>query len=371
MTTVPAGCDTAPIRRGEELDLKSLARYLGEHLPSVSEGLPSDAALSIQVEQFPGGHSNLTYLVRFGDQEYVLRRPPLGPVAPTAHDMPREYRLLAAIHPVFPLAPRPYLLCEDASVIGAPFYLMERRRGLVIRRESPPEIRGDKGMCRRISEVVVDTLAALHTVDIYSCGLDKIGKPIGFVSRQVRGWADRWRRAKTGEVREIDEVVNWLLDRIPPEPDPAAGRPATCVHNDFKLDNLMLDRGDLTRVVAVLDWEMCTVGDPLVDLGLLLCYWPERGDPEARRESISLVTTEPGWMTRAELVERYADKSGRDVSSISFYEVFALFKVAVVLQQIYFRYVKRQTQDERFKEFDRRVVGLARAAIESANSAGM
>lgn len=371
----PGGSDTAPVRRGEELDLESLARYLGNQFHRASspdrEDSGNDLVRSIQVEQFPGGHSNLTYLVRFEGRELVLRRPPFGPVAPTAHDMPREYRLLDAINPVFPLAPRPYLLCEDASVIGAPFYLMERRRGLVIRRESPPEIRGDKAMCRRISEVVVDTLAALHAVDIYSCGLNNIGKPVGFVTRQVRGWADRWQRAKTSEVREVDEVVDWLLARIPPEPDRAAGRPATCVHNDFKLDNMMLDPSDPGRVVAVLDWEMCTVGDPLVDLGLLLCYWPERGDPEARRESISLVTTEPGWMTRAELVDRYADKSGRDVSGIGFYEVFALFKVAVVLQQIYFRYVKGQTRDERFKEFDRRVVGLARAAIESANSAGM
>lgn len=371
MDTVPASSDTSAIRRGEELDLRSLAAYLYERLPSVIRSGVLDRRESIEVEQFPGGHSNLTYLVRFGGSEFVLRRPPFGPVAPTAHDMPREYRLLSAVHPVFPLAPRPYLLCEDTSVIGAPFYLMERRCGLVIRRETPPQIAGNVAMCRRISEVVVDTLAELHEVDIYESGLVNIGKPVGFVTRQLRGWAERWQRSKTSDVREIDLVVDWLGARIPPEPDPAAGRPAACVHNDFKLDNMMLDASDPGRVVAVLDWEMCTVGDPLIDLGLLLCYWPERDDPEVRRESISPVTTEPGWMTRGELVERYAAKTGRDVSSIAFYEVFALFKVAVVLQQIYFRYVKGQTQDERFKEFDRRVLGLVQAAVSLAEKSGM
>jgi aminoglycoside phosphotransferase (APT) family kinase protein len=172
-------------------------------------------------------------------------------------------------------------------------------------------------------------------------------------------------------VREVEEVVNWLAGRIPPEPDPAAGRPATLVHNDMKLDNTMLDPSDPSRVVAVLDWEMCTVGDPLIDLGIFLCYWAQKGDPEARRESISPVTTEPGWMTRAEVIERYCEKTGRDVSGIAFYETFALFKVAVVLQQIYFRYVRGQTKDERFKEFDRRVEGLARAALDLAEKSGI
>jgi len=284
--------------------------------------------------------------------------------------MPREYRLLAAINPVFDLAPRPYLLCEDASVIGAPFYLMQRRRGLVIRRDTPPEIGEDLGLRRRVSEAMIDTLAQLHSVDIYSTGLVNIGKPIGFVTRQIRGWTDRWERAKTTELPQIDEVVKWLSARIPPEPDVETAPPAL-IHNDFKLDNVMLDPRDPSRVVAVLDWEMCTVGDPLVDLGLLLCYWSEKGDPEARRESISPVTTEPGWMTRSEMVERYAEKTGRDVSLIAFYEIFALFKIAVVLQQIYVRYVRGQTHDERFKEFGRRVSGLATASLDLAMQSGI
>lgn len=361
---LPANKDTAPIRSGEELDLGSLEKYLREQLPDLINEQNVEGS-RVEVEQFPGGHSNLTYLVRFGQQEFVLRRPPFGPVAPTAHDMPREYRLLAAIHPFFDLAPQPYLLCEETSVIGVPFYLMERRRGLVIRRDIPKEI-NDLHMRRRVSLAMVDTLAALHSVDIYSSGLVQIGKPVGFVTRQLKGWAERWHRSKTSEVPELDEVIRWLGERMPPEPDLNNGRPASLVHNDFKLDNVMLDPNDPARIVAILDWEMCTVGDPLIDLGIFLCYWAEREDPEARRESISPVTTEPGWMTREEITKRYAEKTGRDVSSIAFYETFALFKVAVVLQQIYFRYVRGQTHDERFKEFDRRVEGLARAALELA-----
>ncbi len=364
------GGDTAPVRPGEELDLAALEAYLREHLAELLPGQPLDDG-RIELEQFPGGHSNLTYLVRLGGHEFVLRRPPVGPVAPTAHDMPREYRLLSAIHPVFNLAPRPFLLCEELAVIGVPFYLMERRRGVVIRREMPDEIADSLEVRSRISEALVDTLASLHSVDIYSTGVVGIGKPVGFVTRQVKGWTERWHRSKTSEVTEVEDVVNWLADRIPPEPDPEAGRPATLVHNDMKLDNTMLDPSDPSRVVAVLDWEMCTVGDPLIDLGIFLCYWAQKGDPEARRESISPVTTEPGWMTRAEIIERYSEKTGRNVSGIAFYETFALFKVAVVLQQIYFRYVRGQTKDERFKDFDRRVKGLARAALDLAERSGI
>ncbi len=357
--------DTTPVRQGEELDMDALGKYLRERLPDFAPDQEVNDA-PVEIEQFPGGHSNLTYLIRIGDREMVLRRPPFGPVAPTAHDMPREYRLLAAINPFFPLAPRPFLLCEDPSIIGVPFYLMERRRGLVIRRDVPPEIGDDLLLRRRVSEAMVETLASLHAVDIHSSDLEKIGKPVGFVTRQVRGWTDRWHRSKTSDVPAFDRVAEWLADRIPPEPDPAAGRPATLVHNDFKLDNVMLDPADPARVVAVLDWEMCTVGDPLVDLGILLCYWASKDDPEARRETISPVTTGPGWMTRSEIIEFYAARTGRDLSAIRFYEVFALFKVAVVIQQIYYRYVRGQTADERFADFGRRVEGLARAAMDLA-----
>jgi aminoglycoside phosphotransferase (APT) family kinase protein len=348
--------DAAPVRPGEELNWDTLSRFLREHLPATLDGETLDADAPFTVAQFPGGHSNLTYLVGFGGREFVMRRPPFGPVAPTAHDMPREYRMLAAVNPVFPLAPRPYLLCEDTEIIGAPFYIMERRQGLVVRRDVPPEIGDDLDLRRRVSESLIDTLADLHLVDIERCGLMSLGKPAGFVERQVAGWAKRWERARTTDLPEIEAVIKWLVDHLPPN----APRP-TLVHNDYKLDNVMLDPQNPTRIIAVLDWEMCTLGDPLVDLGLLLCYWPQPEDPEPRREAISGVTTLPGWMTRAELTQRYAARTGMDLTRIGYYEVFALFKLAVVLQQIYYRYHVGQTRDERFSDFDKRVEGLAHA----------
>jgi aminoglycoside phosphotransferase (APT) family kinase protein len=354
--------DTAPIRKGEELDWSSLETYLREHLPSKLDGA-IDPDAKIEVTQFPGGHSNLTYCVRLGGREFVMRRPPFGPVAPTAHDMPREYRLLSAIHPHFRLAPNPYLLCEDAAVIGAPFYLMERRRGVVVRQAIPPEVGEDLGLRRRISESLVDTLAGLHAVDVQSTGLITLGKPAGFVRRQVEGWTGRWERSKTTELTEMNETAGWLMRHLPPDPQ----RP-TLVHNDYKLDNVMLDSGDPTKVVAILDWEMCAVGDPLVDVGLLLCYWPQADDPEIFAGSLRGVTMLPGWMKRAEIVERYAARSGRDLSNIAYYHTFAIFKLAVVIQQIYYRYHVGQTQDARFAEFDKRVEALAKWAHAMANT---
>ncbi len=348
--------DSAPVRQGEELDGAALAEYLRGKLEGLEEGLA--------IEQFPGGHSNLTYLLRAGAREYVLRRPPFGPVAPRAHDMAREYGVLRAVHPVFPPAPRVFLLCEDPAVIGATFFVMERRRGLVLRREVPPEYAGDPAFPLRVSAAFVDCLAMLHSIDIERCGLSALGRPEGFLERQVRGWADRWARAKTEELPEMERLIGWLSGRLP-----ASGLPAL-VHNDYKLDNLMLDAQDTGRVEAVLDWEMATVGDPLVDLGLTLCYWPEAGDSEIRREAISGLTAAPGWYSRAQLVERYRRKTGRDLSRLSYYEVFALFKLAVVLQQIYLRYRRGQTQDQRFRDFDARVRGLADAAAKLAEEAG-
>lgn len=356
--------DTAAVRAGEELDLAALNRYLREHIPATV-----DPTAAIEITQFPGGHSNLTYSIRYGDREFVLRRPPVGPVAPTAHDMPREYKLLSVINPHFSLAPKPVLLCEDSSIIGVPFYLMERRRGLIVRFKVPEQIGENFDLRRRLSESVVDTLVALHAIDIESTGIVQIGKPNGFVTRQVRGWADRWLRSKTGELAEMDQVIQWLLERIPAD----VARNATIVHNDFKLDNIMLAENDPAQVVAVLDWEMCTVGDPLVDVGLFLSYWTMKGaESEAERNSsLRAVTNGPGWMTRAEIIERYEAGSGRDLSRIVFYETFARFKVAVVIQQIYFRYVQGQTSDERFRNFDALVQELSREALNLAEQSGI
>jgi aminoglycoside phosphotransferase (APT) family kinase protein len=327
--------DTRPVRATEQLDWQKIADYLGM----------SD----MQVEQFPGGHSNLTYLLRSGDREMVLRRPPLGPVPPRAHDMAREFRVLQAVHPVFPLAPQPYVLCEDPSVAGAVFYTMERRRGVVIRAAEPPGI--DDDLRRGISESVVDTLADLHALE----GLESLGKPAGFVARQIRGWTERWHGSKTGEIPEMEQLAAWLEARIPPDP----ARPSL-VHGDYKLDNVMLDASDLRRLAGVFDWEMAAAGDPLVDVGILLCYW--------LIDAVPTVTTRPGWLGRDEILERYAKRSGASLDNIAVYEVFAVFKLAVVIQQIYARFVRGQTDDPRFAPLGAQVTMLARRAAEMAET---
>jgi len=351
--------DTRDVR--EPLDWPRLEAYLRAHLVVAREDLQGlDLSRSMEIEQFAGGHSNLTYLVRFGGCELVLRRPPFGPVPPTAHDMAREYRWLHALHPVFPLAPRPYLLCDDPAVIGATFYLMERRRGIVVRSEEPPALADRPETRRRVSAALLDALVDLHGIDVTRAGLSMLGKPAGFVERQVRGWTERWHKSKTGEVPEMDALAEWLLRQMPPDPD----RPAV-VHGDFKLDNVMLDAGELTRLVAVFDWEMCALGDPLVDVGILLAYWT-RSEPPEHRDALTTITDRPGWFTRDEIVERYATRSGRNLSNIQFYETFALFKIAVVIQQIYSRYARGQTDDPRFAHFDVRVAHLAHQAAALA-----
>jgi aminoglycoside phosphotransferase (APT) family kinase protein len=347
--------EVTEVRPDERLDLDALRGHLRGRLPG-AEG-------EIELLQFPGGHSNLTYLLRAGGTEYVLRRPPLGPVAPTAHDMVREFRGLSAIAPYFPPAPRVYVLCEDPAVIGAPFFVMERRRGIVIRRTMPPEIDDTPATRRRIGEAAVDTLVQLHAVPVDGTALAGLGKPAGFVERQVRGWSERWHRAKTDELAIMDELAAWLAARIP------AAASTTVVHNDFKLDNMMLDARDPGRVVAVLDWEMVTIGDPLVDVGTLLAYWPEATDPPDRLATAMQPTHLTGFPTRAEVVARYGAGSGRDLAGIDFYTAFALFKLAVVLQQIYVRYARGQTRDERFAPFAdqvRRLAELAAAARPAA-----
>ena len=336
--------DTATVRAGEELNGGVLADYLKDKLPGAER---------LTIEQFPGGHSNLTYLLQTPAGEYVLRRGPLGPVAPKAHDMAREYKVLKAVHPVFPPAPEVFLVCEDTSIIGAVFFVMERRRGIVVRDCIPPDLASFPGYPARVSEGFVDCLVQLHAVDIEKHGLVSLGKAEGFLERQVRGWFERWKGSKTEEIPLMDRLIRWLTDQLPVSPAP------TLVHNDFKLDNVMLKSSDPGWIEAVLDWEMATVGDPLVDLGLILCYWSQPSDPGGTKASI---TSQPGWFTREQLLARYADKTGRDLSLINYYEVFALFKLAVVLQQIYVRFHRGQTQDERFRHFDKRVLNLIQQA---------
>ena len=334
--------ETIRVREGEGFDLEAVERYLRDHIDGLPEG-------ELKVRQFPSGASNLTYLLKIGGWEGVLRRPPFGPVPPKAHDMGRESGLLARLHEAYPLAPKPYFFCEDESVIGAPFYVMERRRGVVIDDSFPEGMEPDRHLCRGISETVVDTLVELHAVDPQEAGLGNLGRPEGFLERQVKGWIRRYDEARTDDIEEVPPLTRWLSEDVPESPEP------TIIHNDYKLNNLVLNPDDLTEVRAVLDWEMATVGDPLFDLAVSLSYWTEPEDSEDLKAVMPTVISTPGFMTRTELMDRYAQRSGRDLSAMHWYLVFGYFKLAVILQQIYARWEKGQTQDERFADFDERV----------------
>ncbi|HSQ01571.1 MAG TPA: phosphotransferase family protein [Candidatus Dormibacteraeota bacterium] len=351
--------ETIAIRADEDFDHDRLAEFLRGRLAG------SERALAVR--QFGGGHANLTYLLQYGEQEYVLRRPPLGPVAASAHDMGREYRVLSVLYQVYPLAPRAYLYCDDPAVIGAPFFVMERRRGTVVRLVIPPELGGgaDATANRRLSEALVDALADLHAADYRAVGLEGLGKPEGFLRRQIDGWAQRYERAKTRELPIVGEIVDWLRAEQPPSP------PATLLHNDWRLDNIMIATADAGRVVAVFDWDMCTLGDPLADLGTLLSSWREAGEEVAGMTAGTMPSTVPGFLTRREAVARYGARRGVDVGTVPYYYVFGLFKIAVVLQQIFHRYHLGQTKDRRFAIFDQVAETLFVRARERSHSLGL
>ncbi len=324
------------VRPGEELPTDRLAAWLAERDPAL--------AGPWAVEQFPGGHSNLTYLLSAGERELVLRRPPVGSAVKTAHDMGREYRILSRLPAVYPKAPRALFSCDDPAVIGAPFYLMERVSGIVLRQPRlPPGLALPPAAMRRLSEAVVDGLAELHAVDPAAAGLSDLGRPEGYVARQVAGWRERWVKSRTDEVPAMDAVAAWLGDHLPPE----SAAPAALIHNDFKYDNLVL-AADLSAIRAVLDWEMATLGDPRMDLGTSLGYWMDPDDDPALRSLPAGPTTAPGNLTRREVAQRYAEATGRDLGDLVFFYAFGLFKIAVIAQQIYARYQRGLTADPRF-----------------------
>ena len=349
--------ETAPVRSGEELNVDSLTEYLRERIEGAENG--------ITVEQFPSGHSNLTYLLRANrsGHEYVLRRGPLGPVALKAHDMAREFHLLEMVHRYFPPAPAVFLLCEDRAVLGAVFFLMERRHGIILRDEVPSGPAGTPNSPQAISEAFVDCLARLHAIDVVATGLVALGKPEGFLPRQVQGWGERWHRAIDDDMpsttrAKMERVIQWLADRIPVSPAP------TLVHNDYKLDNVMLGMEPPSSIAAVLDWEMATIGDPLADVGLALCYWTWAAQAALpRAQAVPSLTSQPGWYTRSQFLQRYAERTGRDLSQIAYYEVLGIFKLAVILQQIYCRFRRGQTSDPRFRNFDEEVHALIEVAL--------
>ena len=341
--------DTIEVRPDERFDEVRLASFLRGRLPGSENQL--------HVRQFGGGAANLTYLLDFGSHEYVLRRPPLGPVAKSAHDMAREYRVLSVLHQAFPFAPRAFLYCDDPAIIGADFFVMARRNGVVVRRKLPPEFAQMPDAPRRMSEALVDALAQLHAVDYAALGLADLGKPDGFVERQVEGWYKRWHAAKEADLLEMDSIYHWLKENLPPTMG------FSLVHNDYKLDNVMLTEHDPGRLVAIFDWDMCTVGDPLSDLGALLCYWTEPSDPPYFQSMAMMPTGDLGFLTRQALVERYAEKSGRSVQHINFYHTLGLFRLVVIIAQIYIRFVRGQTQDKRFATFGPMILPMARAAV--------
>ena len=341
----------AAVRAGEELDAERLRAYLGEHLPDLDG--------EIEVEQFPRGFSNLTYLLRAGDRQLVLRRPPFGANVKSAHDMGREFKILSRLIDVYPKVPRPLAYCEDESVLGAPFYVMERVAGVILRPRMPDAMTPAPEVMRAIAGALVDTFVELHGVDYEAAGLGDLGRPEGYAERQVEGWAKRWQAARTDGVPDMEKVAAWLAGHMPDAAE------ASLIHNDFKYDNVVLDDGDWSRVIAVLDWEMATLGDPLMDLGTSLGYWVDPEDPPALQGLRLSPTTLPGNPSRREVAQLYAEKSGRDAGRLVFYYVYGLFKIAVIVQQIYARYKRGLTNDPRFAGLLDAVRGCAVTAAQA------
>lgn len=345
---------SSSVRLGEELPTEPLFQYLNARLPDLSTPLI--------IEQFPAGFSNLTYLLRAGDRELVLRRPPVGAKIKTAHDMSREYRILSHLYPVYKKVPRPLLFCDDELILGAPFYVMERVTGVILRAQRPQGIDLAAELMWRLSETFVETLAEIHEIDYEAAGLGDLGSPQGYVKRQVEGWTKRYFNARTDDVTSIEKLAEWLEANQPDD-----SKQAGLIHNDYKYDNLVLSPDDLGRVVAVLDWEMATIGDPLMDFGTSLGYWVETNDPEEWQRYGFGLTMLPGSFTRSELLEHYTGLTGRRIDEPVFYFAYGLLKIAVIVQQIYFRYQKGLTRDPRFAGLGALVKAcgdLAQRAIE-------
>ena len=356
MTAAAPPDGAGPVRDEDAFDIERVAGWLRENATDTTglAGIPT-------VGQFGGGASNLTYLLRYAasptfpsGRDLVLRRPPVGTKAKGAHDMRREHDLQAALAPAFPLVPRMVAYCQDEAILGSDFYVMERVEGLILRRDIPPELGLSADATRRLCVTAIDTLADLHAVDVDAAGLSALGRGPGYVARQVAGWSERYRRARTPDVPDAETVMAWLAGHQPPD------RGTALIHNDFRFDNLVLDAAEPTRIVGVLDWELATVGDPLMDLGSALAYWVQADDDPVMRRLRRQPTHAPGMLTRAEVVEHYADRAGLEVSTEQwrFYEVFGLFRLAVIAQQIHFRFFHGQTTNPAFAEFGAAVAYL-------------
>jgi aminoglycoside phosphotransferase (APT) family kinase protein len=333
-----ASADAAgPVRPGEELDVAALDAWLKQRLLGLA-GAP-------RVTQFTGGASNWTYRLEYEGDDLVLRRPPAGTKAKSAHDMLREARIQQALEPVFPYVPKILATCEDPAILGSEFYVMRRIEGVILRARLPRGVTLDPEAARRLCFNVIDTLVALHRVDTKRAGLEGLGKGAGYARRQIEGWSDRYVKARTWKAPRCSTVMGWLAAHVPEDV-------ATCViHNDFRLDNVVLDPDDLTRVVGVLDWEMATLGDPLMDLGNSLAYWVQADDDFIVRSIRRQPTHLPGMLTRQEVVAAYCQRMGLVPKNWAFYEVYGLFRLAVIIQQIAYRHHHRQTLNPAFKRF--------------------
>ena len=340
--------DTPGMVRPEDmLDGAAVDVFLKERVADLV-GMP-------EIAQFPGGASNLTYLLRYGDRDLILRRPPTGVKAKSAHDVLREAKIMAALAPLYPYVPRILALGEDHSVLGCDFYVMERIVGIIPRRDFPPGLDLTPDATRTLCHNVLDKLIELHALDPAEAGLAGLGKGAGYVHRQVDGWSGRWRSALTDDVAPVPGVVAWLARTMP-----ASEVSIRLIHNDFRFDNVVLDATDPMRVIGVLDWEMATLGDPLMDLGGALAYWVQADDEPQFLASRRQPTNAPGMFTRAEVIAYYGEKTGVSVQNFDFYEVFGLFRLAVIIQQIYRRFALRQTTNPRYAAYGEAANNLTR-----------
>jgi aminoglycoside phosphotransferase (APT) family kinase protein len=345
--------ETMHVRKGEEININNLKDFLNDNIHHFEKQIP------LSVKQFSGGYSNLTYLVTSGDNEMVLRRPPVGANIKSAHDMEREYRILKSLRPMFPYCPEALVYCDDPSVIGTCFYVMKRISGIILRKELPNNLKFSPEETRKLCEKLLDVHVELHDIHVKAVGLDFIGKPVGYVGRQVDGWISRYQKARTDDAPDFKNVMHWLKDKQPNDTD------SPCIiHNDFKFDNVVLNPKNPVSIIGVLDWEMATYGDPLMDLGNSLAYWVEKTDPPDFQSIRVMPTTIEGALTRNELVDRYGKKTGRDMYYFDYYLCFGLFRLAVIAQQIYKRFVQGLTKDKRFGKLIFAVHILEKAAMQ-------
>ena len=325
------------IRSGEELDAAVVKEFFQDQI----EGLEGEP----KITQFPGGASNLTYQITFGDQDYILRRPPFGKIAKSAHDMLREANIMKALNPVYPYVPQILATCDDHAVLGCDFYVMEKLTGIIPRQNMPKELELSETQTRELCLSVIDKLIELHSVKVTGTPLERLGKGEGYVERQISGWSDRYGKSKTPDATDFESVMEWLKTNMPKD----VGQ--VLIHNDFRFDNVVLNPENPNEVIGVLDWEMATIGDPLMDLGNSLAYWVQADDEPQFQMMRRQPTHIKGMLTRSEVVDYYLQKTGRSLDSFVFYEVYGLFRLAVIIQQIYYRYYHGQTQDKRFSGF--------------------